>query len=125
MKGEHICHQHAQQADNNRRREQQRRELLSRPGLGFESFDAIQRTIGTVVNALLAGEIDHKVAARVMMQVQIAIRLQKIAARLLTRRSGHREIGASGDQIMGHRKSEARTSTRAFRSPDHRITRFP
>ena len=30
MKEESICHQHAQQADNNRRREQQRREMLNR-----------------------------------------------------------------------------------------------
>jgi hypothetical protein len=126
MKGEPICHQHAQQADNNRRREQQRRELLSRPGLGFGSFDAIQRTIGAVANALLAGEIDHKVAGRLMMQVQIAIRLQKIAARLQKRITRNREIKSSGHRKIG--KSEARNFNVGFpitRSPDHRITRFP
>jgi hypothetical protein len=118
MKGEQICHQHAQQADNERRREQRRRELLSRPGLGFDSFDAIQRTIGAVVNALLSGDIEHKVASRIIMQVQIAIRLQEVATRLQhrteRRKSGHRVIGSSV-----HQKLKALIS----RSPDHQIAR--
>jgi hypothetical protein len=74
MKGEHICHQHAQQLDNQRRREQQRRVVLSRPGMGFESPAAIQRTLGAVVNALLAGKIDHKLAAQLIIQLQAASR---------------------------------------------------
>jgi hypothetical protein len=82
MKGEHICHQHGRQVDNDRRRERQRRELLSRPGVGFESPGAIQRTIGELANAALTGEIDCKVLGRILFQIQTAIRLQKIAARL-------------------------------------------
>ncbi len=60
MKGENICHRHAEQVDAERRREEQRRELLARPGVGFESFAAIQCTLSELVAALFEGSIDHK-----------------------------------------------------------------
>jgi hypothetical protein len=82
MKGEQVCHQHAQQADHERRREQQRREFLSRPAVGFASPNGIQHTIGELMKSLVAGRIDHKVAGRLLNQIQTAIRLQRIAARL-------------------------------------------
>ncbi len=81
MKGEGICHQHALQADNQRRRDQQRREFLSRPGVGFGSFNAIQVALSELANSLFMGTIDHKVAGRLMMDIQNAIRLQKMLAR--------------------------------------------
>jgi hypothetical protein len=78
MKGEHICHRHAEQADMERRRAEQRREILSRPGAGLGSFRAIQRTIGELTGAILAGSIDHKTAGRLIVDIQMAIRLQKM-----------------------------------------------
>jgi hypothetical protein len=75
MKGEQICHSHAVQLDAERRRQEQRHELLSRPGTGFESLAAIQRTLGEVVNSLLEGKIDCTVAGRLMVEIQVAIRL--------------------------------------------------
>ncbi len=80
-KGEAICHQHAQQADNQRRRDQQRREFLSRPGVGFGSFNAIQVALSELAGSLFMGEIEHKVAGRLMLDIQNAIRLQKMLAR--------------------------------------------
>jgi hypothetical protein len=77
VKGESICHQHAQQADNECRRERQRRELLARPGVGFASFQAIQRTISELAGAILAGTIDGKTAGRLIIDIQNAIRLQR------------------------------------------------
>jgi hypothetical protein len=78
MKGEAICHRHAEQQDTERRRQLQRRELLSRPGAGLGSFGAIQRTIGMVAQALIDDRIDAKVAGRLMMEIQNAIRLQRV-----------------------------------------------
>jgi hypothetical protein len=78
MKGEHTCHRHAEQADMERRRAEQRREILSRPGAGLGSFRAIQRTIGELAGAILAGSIDHKTAGRLIVDIQTAIRLQKM-----------------------------------------------
>jgi hypothetical protein len=78
MKGEHICHRHAEQGDTERRRKAQRRELLSRPGAGLGSFRAIQRTISELAEAILADSIDRKAAGRLMVDIQVAIRLQKM-----------------------------------------------
>jgi hypothetical protein len=78
MKGEAICYRHAQQADTERRCQEQRRELLSRPGAGLGSFRAIQRTISDLAGAILADSIDRKTAGRLMVDIQVAIRLQKM-----------------------------------------------
>jgi hypothetical protein len=78
MKGEQICHRHAEQADMKRRRAEQRREILSKPGAGLGSFRAIQRTIGELAGAILAGSIDRKAAGRLMVDIQTAIRVQRI-----------------------------------------------
>lgn len=75
MKGEAICYRHAEQAEAERRRARQRREFLARPGVGFGSFKVIQRTISELARAILADAIDRKVAARLMMDIQTAIRL--------------------------------------------------
>ena len=80
MKGEAICHGHAEQADAERRRQQQRRKLLARPGAGLGSFRAIQRTISELARAILADTIDRKAAGRLMMEIQTAIRVQKMHA---------------------------------------------
>ncbi len=101
MKGEAICHQHAQQADNQRRRDQQRREFLSRPGVGFGSFNAIQVALSELANSLFMGTIDHKVAGRLMMDIQNAIRLQKMLARASTPASQHRTGRGPGAQRLG------------------------
>src|SRR5260370_12532200 len=80
LKGEHICYRHAEQAGVERRRQQQRRELLAKPGAGFGSFRAIQRTISEVAGAIFAGAVDPKTARRLILDIQTAIGLQKIAA---------------------------------------------
>jgi hypothetical protein len=87
MKGEAICHRHAEQLDTERRRAEQRREILSRPGAGLGSFRAIQRTIVELAGAILAGSIDHKAAGRLIVDIQTAIRLQKMLT-TQTRRRG-------------------------------------
>lgn len=86
MTGEDICYRHAEQADAERRRQLERRELLSRPGTGFGSFRAIQRTISEVAQEIFAGTIDPKTASRLAREIGIAIRLQKISVQL--RRKG-------------------------------------
>src|SRR5258707_10589831 len=60
VKGEPICHKHAEQAATEERRVQQRRELLSRPGLGLGDFNSVQRTISAIMQAILNGSIDLK-----------------------------------------------------------------
>jgi hypothetical protein len=92
MKGEPICHRHAEQADMERRRAEQRRAILSRPGAGLGSFRAIQRTIGELAGAILAGSIDAKAAGWLMMEIQTAIRLRKIFT-AEARRRGERRRG--------------------------------
>lgn len=69
-KGAHICHAHAGQAETERRRAEQRRELLSRPGLGFGDFKSIQRTIAAMAQALIDGRIDCKTAGRLAVELQ-------------------------------------------------------
>ncbi len=98
LKGEQICHQHAGQAATEYRRKQQRRELLSKPGLGFGDFSAIQRTIAEVAHALIEDRIDCKTAGRLAVELQSASailwRMQKIRKEFTTeaRRQGERQI---------------------------------
>jgi hypothetical protein len=101
MKGEHICHRHAEQADMERRRAQQRRDFLSRPSAGLGSFRAIQRTIGELAGAILAGSIDHKAAGRLIVDIQTAIRLQK----MLTATS---VIGKTRQSVIGKRTGKGK-----------------
>src|SRR5258707_6580782 len=75
VKGESICHKHAEQATTEDRRARQRRELLSRHGLGFGDFKAIQRTISAVMQALLDGSMDTKTAGRLIIEIQTASKL--------------------------------------------------
>jgi hypothetical protein len=102
MKGEAICHRHAEQQDAERRRRLERRELLSRPGAGPESFRAIQRTIGMVAQALLDDRIDAKLAGRLIIEIQNAIRVKRALAAEARRRgvvpTGARTTGRSSDQ---------------------------
>src|SRR5258708_8342664 len=62
VKGETICHQHAQQAATEDRRTRQRCELLSRSGLGLGDFNSVQRTISAMMQAILNDSIDLKTA---------------------------------------------------------------
>src|SRR5258708_18270886 len=72
VKGQPICHKHAEQATTEDRRARQRRELLARPGLGFGDFKAVQRTISAVMQALLDGSMDTKTAGRLIIEIQTA-----------------------------------------------------
>ncbi len=114
MKGESICHRHAEQVDAERRREEQWRELLARPGVGFESFAAIQRTLSELVAALFEGSIDHKTAVRLIVDIQNAIRMQKMIAvgararARLARRGFLVETKGREKKIECHRKTGQR-----------------
>src|SRR5258708_11920068 len=75
VKGQQSCPRHAEQATTEGRRARQRRELLSRHGLGFGDFKAIQRTISAVMQALLDGSMDTKTAGRLIIEIQTASKL--------------------------------------------------
>jgi hypothetical protein len=57
--------------------------------VGFGSFAAIQRTLSALATAILAGSIDGKVSGRLLVDVQQAIRLQKM---LTTQERRHGEV---------------------------------
>jgi hypothetical protein len=88
VKGEPICHKHAEQAAKEERRERQRRELLASPGLGFGDLKAVQRTISAVAQALLDGRIDAKTAGRLIIELQTASKL--LWQQQLLNHGGHR-----------------------------------
>jgi hypothetical protein len=111
MKGEPICHSHAAQAEDERRRQRQRRELLSRPGMGFGSFNAIQRTISELARAILADAIDRKAAGRLMMEIQAASAMLRQQQRL----------GARSHK--GTPRKEQQRSNVVRESPGHRSER--
>ncbi len=128
MKGEQICHRHAEQADNERRRQEQRRELLSRPGVGFGSFDAIQRTLSELAQSVFAGTIDHKVAGRLIVDILNAIRLQKMLELVKSRacRARARRPGACAKKPVPARlrqKASRRSGDRIIGSSGHPKTR--
>jgi hypothetical protein len=88
VKGEPLCHKHAEQAAMDKRRVRQRGELLARPGLGFGDFKAVQRTISAVAQALLDGRIDAKTAGGLIIELQTASKL--LWQQHLLNRRGHR-----------------------------------
>lgn len=81
MKGQHICYKHQQHAEMQERWKRQREKLLSRPGLGLGDFRSIQRTISAAAQAVIDGSIDAKVAGRLMVELEMAIKLLRIAER--------------------------------------------
>jgi hypothetical protein len=89
VKGESICHKHAEQAATEERRARQRRELLATPGAGVGNFKAIQRTIRATAQALLDGRIDAKTAGRLIIELQTASKL--LWQQHLLNHRGHRE----------------------------------
>lgn len=80
MKGTHICYKHLQHAEMEQRWKLQREKLLSQPGLGFGDFCSIQRTISAASQAMVDDSIDLKVAGRLMVELQMAIKLLRIAS---------------------------------------------
>lgn len=74
MKGTHICYKHRQHAEMEERWRRQREKLLSRPGLGFGDLCSIQRTISAAAQAMVDDSIDLKVAGRLMVELQTAIK---------------------------------------------------
>jgi hypothetical protein len=112
LKGEPICYRHAEQADMERRRARQRREILSRPGAGLGSFRAIQRTLDALAGALLAESIDQRTWGRLIVDIQIAIRLQKKLAAL---RQRYEAIPARSFIAQKHVLKDSREGTHEVR----------
>jgi len=68
-----LCWAHAGQLSVERKRETQRRELLTRPGLGYGDPKTIQRTLSAACQALIDNQIDEKCAGRLAWEMQTAL----------------------------------------------------
>lgn len=114
MKGAHICYKHLQHAEMEERWKRQRQELLSRPGLGFGDFRSIQRTISAAAQAMIDDSIDLKVAGRLMVELQMAIKLLSVMERQRRARKVLPVISAN------QRRSEAVKNTEKAQAIDAR-----
>ena len=81
MKGQHICYKHRQHAEMQERWKRQREKLLSQQGLGLGNFRSIQRTVSAAAQAVIEGSIDAKVAGRLLVELQSAIKLLTVMER--------------------------------------------
>jgi len=114
MKGKHICYKHLEHAEMEERWKRQRQKLVGKPGLGFGDFRSIQRTISAAEQAVIDGSIDLKVAGRLAVELQTAIKF----LRLMERQGRARKVLPliSADQ----RRSEAIKSIEKARAIDVR-----